>query len=732
MANLRRSPRNAYLCLVLGLVLAGVVYVGNAWSPSSYALALRYFDVAETGLVAGTPRDVRADEWAVFTPQLQAAVNNDFQRYNTTSYYREDLRWIYALPLRDWGMAFKPTLWGYFLLDPALAYSLHHYLLFAAFLGGYVLLFLRLGAPWPHALALSGLLLFSAYVQTWWTALAPTFAFFPWLLLLARAAADRPALLVPLYWAGTAWALAFFYPPLLISLALVGVGLLWYLHPAPMPRRWPIGLILAGVAAAATVGVYLFDYLAATWPTHYPGQRLTSGGAVTWQVWMSQFMPSLWIGPGYAPLISDNVCAIASAGNWYLVAALCLLDYASLAQRLRGARLLAFVPLAMGLVAMWAWMLLPLPGWLGAPLLFNRIPPERMEFAAGLAFLCLVYLAIRAGGIRATWLRMVAFGVVMLAIRLAAHGVATTPSLGREAVNLGMVPVVWLLFAVHRFLPRRLDGARLHTLVLAAAAGWSALVFAGYNPIQSARPIFHRPATPVTAELDRLVAEHPIDGRPGLAVPGFFGAVLNGWGYPALSHVLPTPQLAVWRRLLPDLSEQERDLLFNRYAHISLDPMRFAPHMLRFDGVALPLTAVSDGQVYFPRRLAELRAGDPMGPPAGYVDRIVTERGTDRLVLRIEGWAPFDGWAADQTIHVAATPRPASMRYVLTRERFDVANLLGPAKRMSGFVLELAFAGPDVDPAALRLCLATRDQGVLHPLNAGTALPWAKPCTEPG
>lgn len=728
------SPRNAYLCMALFLVLAGVVYVGNAWSPSSYALALRYFDVADTGLVAGTPRDVRADEWAVFTPQLQATVNNGFQRYNVTSFYKEDLRWIYALPIRDWGMVFKPTLWGYFLLDPALAFSLHYYLLLAMFLSGYLLLFLRLGASWPHAISLAGLLLFSAYAQTWWTALAPTLGMFPWLLLLARGGAGRPWMLVPLYWTGVAWALAFFYPPLLIALALVGAGLLWYMRPVPTPRNWPIGLLLAAAAGAATVGAYLFDYLAATWPTHYPGQRLTTGGAVTWQVWLSQFMPSLWIGPGYAPLISDNVCAIASAGSWYLVAALCLLDHASLARRVREkpALLLALAPLALGLLAMWAWMLLPLPGWLGAPLLFNRIPPERMEFPAALALLCLIYLAIRIGGVRTSLPRMIVFSVVMIALWLAGNGWTMGASPWRAAINLGLVPVVWLFFLIHRLRPARLDGARLHSLVLAGAACWSAAVFAGYNPIQSARPIFHRPATHVTAELDRLVRDHPIDGRAGLAVPGFFGAVLNGWGFPSLSHVLSAPQLALWRRLLPDLSERERDLLFNRYAHISLDPMRFTPHMLRFDGIALPLTAVSEGQVYFPRRVQEIRAGDPMGAPAGYVDRVVAQRLADRVVLRIEGWAPFDGWAADQAVYVAATPRPESMRYLLTRERFDVANLLGPAKRMSGFVLELAFSGADVDPATVRLCLAMRGQGVLHPLHAGAASPWATLCTGHG
>ncbi|RZI72595.1 MAG: hypothetical protein EOP13_14620, partial [Pseudomonas sp.] len=74
-----------FLCL-------GVFYVSQCWSPSSYGLVLRQLEVADAGLVWSRPRPIRSDEWAVVTPLTQAAVRNDFQRINQSSYYKEDLR----------------------------------------------------------------------------------------------------------------------------------------------------------------------------------------------------------------------------------------------------------------------------------------------------------------------------------------------------------------------------------------------------------------------------------------------------------------------------------------------------------------------------------------------------------------------------------------------------------------------------------------------------------------
>ena len=119
------------------LLVAGI-YVGNSWSPSSYAFALNnYFAYQDVQPTLGQSRAIRSDEWAVVTPLTKATVRNDFERYNKTSLYQEDLRINYGLPIFDWGLAFKPTMWLYGVLNPAYAYSFHWFAIFSLFIGGY-------------------------------------------------------------------------------------------------------------------------------------------------------------------------------------------------------------------------------------------------------------------------------------------------------------------------------------------------------------------------------------------------------------------------------------------------------------------------------------------------------------------------------------------------------------------------------------------------------------------
>src|SRR5438067_6350424 len=60
--------------LVLLALLSG--YVIAAFTPSSYALALRLFEDPPRSISLGEPKEIRSDEWAVWTPYMQATVRN--------------------------------------------------------------------------------------------------------------------------------------------------------------------------------------------------------------------------------------------------------------------------------------------------------------------------------------------------------------------------------------------------------------------------------------------------------------------------------------------------------------------------------------------------------------------------------------------------------------------------------------------------------------------------------
>lgn len=112
-------------------------YTGFYLTPSSYGLVLSALGMDGEGLYLGKPQAIRSDEWAVWTPYLQALVTNNFERINQFSIYHEDFRNFNALPIYDWALIFKPQFWSFLFMEPARAFSFHHGFVIATFLIGW-------------------------------------------------------------------------------------------------------------------------------------------------------------------------------------------------------------------------------------------------------------------------------------------------------------------------------------------------------------------------------------------------------------------------------------------------------------------------------------------------------------------------------------------------------------------------------------------------------------------
>jgi len=576
--QLRVSPITVLMAV---LVVGGLIYVTFAWSPSSYGRAFELFGLHHFDLVMGRSRPIRSDEWAVITPLTQATVNNHLGRFNLTSPYGEDLRSVYSMPIFDWGMVFKPDMWLYLVLNPAYAFSFHHYLIFAAFILGYALLFTHiLGLSTLSACLLSGILFFTGYVQYWWTTLGPTFAVFPWLLLVLDLQRS-PLLKFPLfYWIATVWMLSLFYPPTTITLAFVGFLILLAFRSNYLKGKTLLFTVLASVAAAITIAVYLQDYLAAAVTTLYPGQRtIALGGEVRFEQWVSQFFPISQIHRHQPLLRNTNICEISVVGTTYITAVLCCLNYAQWQQTSRQFKR-AVIIFTTGLLATWAWILLPLPAWIVTPLLWNRVQPGRMLFASGLLLLILVAILAQGLGLRLTRLRV----GILAAITI---GFWIRYKLNRSIVewlDIAIFVAIVLLLLVPKFLSSK----HFNTVVLGSALVFGIAAFGSFNPIQSAWHIFNRPTTAITQRLDQQQSASGI-----LAVAGFPGATLNGWGYRSISHVLLVPQFAFFRHFFPTLPDAQFNELFNRYAHIQLTATG-QPTLVAPDAVSLPIHAFKE------------------------------------------------------------------------------------------------------------------------------------------
>lgn len=563
--KLRRQP----LLFSLIILICGLIYISQYWSPSSYGIVLTQLGVQDSGPVFGRTRPIRSDEWAVVTPLTQATVNNGFERVNKTSFYKEDLRINYGLPIFDWGLIFKPTMWAYLAVEPARAYSIHWFAVFALFLVGYALLFKRLGLGSSASVLLAVGLYYTGFAQFWWNEKGPILAFFPWTIWVLLSSKPLALRLMLFYWLGVSWLLTNFYPPLFLSLSFVGAILLLAFGRDWLDWRRFLALVVTTAFAGGTAALYLRDYLRLTATTIYPGQRNSSGGDVLWTEWLSQFFPFSTFDGKFGSVIGLNICEIGNVGAAFFLMMICFIDWHSVrTSKLNQVQKRQFLIMGIGLLLMNAWMMLPIPSWVGIPFLWNHVPPGRMMYASGLLLLLGVALlgntasfVISPTRVR-IYLSIVVVGWVVL--KGIGFGDATTPGVIVKRLNdLIVVPVLLSAIALaKRF------GWRPYTTMLSASAVSGVLALIYFNPIQSALPIFSRHETPATRAIDAQVQVD--NGEKMLAMSGVAGAVLNGLGYASVSHVTAVPALAFWRMRYPVMPQSEFLNIFNRYSHIQL------------------------------------------------------------------------------------------------------------------------------------------------------------------
>jgi len=693
------QDRRIWLAYCAAVACLAVFYVGFCLSPSSYALALRAFGIEQTGVVLGSPKALRSDEWAIWTPYLQIAVNNGFERVNATSPYGEDLRNFNALPLKDWALAFKPQFWAFFLVDPAYAFSLSHAAIYVAFLIGWPLALRALGFSVPMAIGGALLLFFSSYAQLWWTTTGPLLAGFPWILIVVLWRANPWAKLPLLAWLTATWLISHLYPPIVVVLGYVGAAaILAFRRDALAPGN----VVACALAAALGIGatwLYLAEPMAVMSQTVYPGARNLGGGDFPPLMLLAHLFPFLVTGGGES-LIGDNYLEVATGGSYLLLLILVFLDHGALLRAVGAATpegralRVSLAILAAALAMVLAWLLIPFPNWVGKPLLWHLVHPRRFVVALGALLLLLSLTALSRAPLRLGAARFAVAALLVAAGWAVSKWAVAPPEIKVGRMALLVVPFL-ALAAVAVRLPAQTSlrlapsGALIAAALLANIAG-----FAGYNPLQSAWPIFHRPPTMRDAVLDAQQREN----RQGwLVTGGYAGATLNGRGFRSIAHVLIAPQLSFFRPFFPALPEPQFREIFNRYAHIIVQPTQ-TPFVPAADVIVVPPDPFGGGMQLSPPRVELIDIPEPTASGGGNIDGI--QRVGDILI--VTGWMLADGRDGDR--RVLALAEGAVAATAIADFRPDVAEALKDARLdRSGFVLRLEMAPGAATPA--RLCL---------------------------
>lgn len=383
-----------------------------------------------SGLLWGSPRGVRSDEFQLTTPSNVSSVAQGFPADPWVGLAPTNLDVaVHSGISTDWTALFHPDHWGYLLLGAERGLAVSWWWPFTiCLLGTYALLGFIVRRPAATS-ALAVVATFTPY-SAWWSAAPPAIVLGYGAALgaciLGATVVRRIAAAVALSALGVFLAACFtlvLYPPWAISVAFV-VAAIVIGRMVDLKLSWRRWAIVVGGILSATGGILGVWYvqnshtIAAMAATYYPGHRVTVPGSG----WAYQFFSAplnFWMaGPagatlGKVPGVGPSTNLSETATSWFPLAAVLLLACWGLAPGARrlGSRVLGRSGArpsstdgrpsswTLGLVTavtavLLAWFFLPLPRLVGTFTLLDRVQPGRLPLALGFAAVTIAAVAL--------------------------------------------------------------------------------------------------------------------------------------------------------------------------------------------------------------------------------------------------------------------------------------------------------------------------------------------------
>ncbi len=278
-------------------------------------------------LIAGSPKEIRSDEWEIQTPWIWSQINTVPKLSLTNPNIGDRAAPLLAnLPARHWMMLFRPQMWGFFCLTNQYAFALYwNFKWFALLLSAF--LFLEVVTGGKTSLACTGafFFFFSPYIQWWFSSptclpemLAMLFFTLWGVALIFHTRSKRVVLAASILLLVAMLQFVFCcYPRFQIPLVYIGILLLVF-GCAGTPVADLRALKFALLAATLVVA----GLLLASWYADvaslilvisrltYPGQIVSTGGDYPWFHLLAPFLELSMTQENY-PAVAMNVCEAA-------------------------------------------------------------------------------------------------------------------------------------------------------------------------------------------------------------------------------------------------------------------------------------------------------------------------------------------------------------------------------------------------------------------------------------
>ena len=354
------------------------------------------------GLVAGTPKQIRMDDYAVAAPWILSNAINGFAQENESIGGLNSS--LVLLPTHHPVTLFRPGHWGFLLFDTERGYSWIYDINPLILLVGSFLFFLLVNRN-QYWLSLTGaltLLLSSGTVR--WSFIpssmigycCATFVVAVY-LLYERKPARIALYALLLVWLVCSFALIL-YPPYQLPLGyLFGFAFIGYLVnnrrtlfpiKAILPK---IGLLVVAAGIAGFIlSLFLADVqetLKAVTSTVYPGQRSELGGTGFVSNWYSEYY-SWFFSDQTFPKSWLNVCELSHYLNFAPVIIPLMIALFVLTKKVDW----MLAGTALFVVLMWVWVEVGFPAGLAKASLMSMVPTRRAQIPMGVGGIILLFL----------------------------------------------------------------------------------------------------------------------------------------------------------------------------------------------------------------------------------------------------------------------------------------------------------------------------------------------------
>lgn len=561
---------------ILGLLILYFILSLSKIHTSSISFWDQLFGITPSqGLLSGSPKGIRQDEWMVTTPSVIGQYQRGMQISNP-GLGDGNVPVMLGYPVKDFSVLLKPNLWPYFIFsaEHAFAFSWNFNIFF--FIISTFLLFLLLTKNNFWLSAFGAFFIFLSGALQWWSySLGALMLYLNGVLLslayLLYSKRIKNYVIAGIVFLVCSYSfITAFYPPWQVPLSYLYLLILTgYIlthkryNILKQGIKWKAAVLLIAVFI---LGVFLYHYYTLVkgaydvlLNTAYPGRRITNGGDLENGKLFSDFF-GMFLWDDHVPPNWLNICEASSFIMFFPILFYCI-GYDYVKYKVRNWLLLL---LSIYVVFLLVWLLAGFPAILSKVSLLSMSPVKRTLPILGVAN-CILLICWLAGDIPPK-LRFTTIEFLILTIATILFAIITANHINKSTASFftsGQMVFVYVLIPV-LYLLTRYKYIRYAKLILAVILIGINLRNLKVHPVNKGLgPLLENPLVKFTKDI------HATDPQARWAVYGSnrWADLLKVNGINVFNGVKFVPQLRDMSIL--DSNEKSR-FVYNRYGHIVL------------------------------------------------------------------------------------------------------------------------------------------------------------------